>query len=465
MEDLLEELTDIHESIHLLRQVECAQPENKAQTAQSRSVSLQCRTAALALDALPRMYQFSMLVDLMASVEPRRRRDMRRDVSASYERVLQLPDRLFFEQTRMDKSTFFYLCKIVEPYFYRHPSTRGPTPAPFLYLLLYTLRVCAQGVHSWAAMSVDWDVGKSTLMQVWVPKTCVILSLALPIDQRPRENDEQGWNERSSGFEALCKLRVSADAASRTAWRAKLPAVWDAFLPIGEVCDGVITPLASKPKGLGARVQEYRHHKSNAYALNNLIGVDSAGRITTAILGAPASVSDSTLFEHTQLFKAMEHLDPAVYGRGMPEGYCVIADSGFTQRSWVMTPFSRTNLIRGPNRVRCRLYNFRLSQIRVISENCFGRLKARWTILKKIPYGPEIGSVIVQACCGLHNFLEGRGEPVLLSWLRQLNERDVEPTGVACSYSTLASLHEIPAGVKRRIEVASRLGLGWEEQN
>ena len=188
-------------------------------------------------------------------------------------------------------------------------------------------------------------------------------------------------------------------------------------------------------------------------------------RIKTAIFGAPASVSDSTLFENTLLFKAMENLGSTDLSRGMPEGFCVIADSGFTQRSWVMTPFNRNHLIRGPNRVRCRLYNFRLSQIRVVSENCFGRLKARWAILKKIPYGPEIGSVIVQACCGLHNFLEEQGEPVLLSWLRRLSEMDVEPTGVACSNPTLTGLREIPDGSRKRVEVASKLGMGWEVED
>ena len=103
--------------------------------------------------------------------------------------------------------------------------------------------------------------------------------------------------------------------------------------------------MCSKPKGLGARAQEYRHHKTNAYALNNLIGVDSAGLITTAVLGAPASVSDSSLFEQTQLFRAMENSAHSVSLRGMPEGYCVIADSGFTQRPRVMTAFNRTNLV------------------------------------------------------------------------------------------------------------------------
>ena len=71
-----------------------------------------------------------------------------------------------------------------------------------------------------------------------------------------------------------------------------------------------MTPLADKPRGLGARAQEYLHYKTNSYGLNNLIGVDSAGLIVTAILGAPASVSDSSLFEQTRLFKAMEGEDP-----------------------------------------------------------------------------------------------------------------------------------------------------------
>lgn len=50
----------------------------------------------------------------------------------------------------------------------------------------------------------------------------------------------------------------------------------------------MVNPMASKPRGLGAQAQELRNYKSNTCALTNLIGVDSAGCITTAVIGDAA---------------------------------------------------------------------------------------------------------------------------------------------------------------------------------
>ena len=129
-----------------------------------------------------------------------------------------------------------------------------------------------------------------------------------------------------------------------------------------------------------------------------------------------------------------------------------------------MTPLSRTKTSQGRNKARARLYSFRLSQIRVVSENCFARLKGRWTILRQIPFGPEQSGLIVYACCCLHNFVQSRGEPILNSWFRALTELDVESTDVAFSTPSLASLRRARGGVQRRIEIVKRLGMGWEEE-
>ena len=93
--------------------------------AQASSNVRRRRALISALEAL-RLQEFCDILEVLNSKRPRERRDMKRDVSACYERVMRLPRDSFFEQLRMEKSTFLELAGLTEPYFERDPSTRGP---------------------------------------------------------------------------------------------------------------------------------------------------------------------------------------------------------------------------------------------------------------------------------------------------------------------------------------------------
>lgn len=88
----------------------------------------------------------------------------------------------------------------------------------------------------------------------------------------------------------------------------------------------MVTPMLRISRGI-CRAQWYRDYKSNASAISHLIGFDSAGLITTAVISAPDSVSDTRLFEQTDFFKAMENKDGSAAFR-MPDRFVVVADSG-----------------------------------------------------------------------------------------------------------------------------------------
>lgn len=81
--------------------------------------------------------------------------------------------------------------------------------------------------------------------------------------------------------------------------------------------------------------------------------------------------------------------------------YVFVADDAFLFSNYLMKPYPHRNLSKEK-----RIFNYRLSRARRIIENTFGILASRFRILlKTINLSPEKTTVIVRACCHLHNFL------------------------------------------------------------
>ena len=68
-----------------------------------------------------------------------------------------------------------------------------------------------------------------------------------------------------------------------------------------------------------------------------------------------------------------------------------------------------------------RRYNYHISRVGIVVENCFGRLKARWRrLLKKLDVDVDHIPKIITACCVLHNLCEVHGETFVSNWMEDV---------------------------------------------
>lgn len=90
-----------------------------------------------------------------------------------------------------------------------------------------------------------------------------------------------------------------------------------------------------------------------------------------------------------------------------------------------MKPFAHNTALTNSQRT----FNYRLSRARIVVENAFGRLKARWRrLLKRNDMNLLNVPMVVTACCILHNVCEIHGERFNDQWLDNPCELCQPPT-------------------------------------
>lgn len=72
-------------------------------------------------------------------------------------------------------------------------------------------------------------------------------------------------------------------------------------------------------------------------------------------------------------------------------------------------------------------FNYALSKNRRVVENAFGHLKARFRrVGKGIDNHIDNVTLIIKACCVLHNFLNNQNDAINQQWLQQLQNKERE---------------------------------------
>lgn len=163
-----------------------------------------------------------------------------------------------------------------------------------------------------------------------------------------------------------------------------------------------------------------------------------------AEVGANGRNSDGGIWDQCELKKAIEEgtlnlpSPRPLPGRECKVPFVITGDDAFPLKSYLMKPYPMKNLT-----LEKRVFNYRLSRKRRISENGFGILANRWRIFRRpIALEPEKVRTLTLAAITLHNWQRSissigkvdlakglvdqespSGEIILGSW------RDDEPTG------------------------------------
>lgn len=141
--------------------------------------------------------------------------------------------------------------------------------------------------------------------------------------------------------------------------------------------------------------------------------VDSNYYLQYVDVGSEGRVADGTIWRSCSLHQWLKANKlnlppPKCWPNGQEYGvkpYTIVGDDAFAMATYLSKPYSSRDLTR-----RKRLFNYRLSRARRVSENAFGIMASRFRILLTNIYRtPNRVVEICRAVASLHNFLRKEG--------------------------------------------------------
>ena len=157
------------------------------------------------------------------------------------------------------------------------------------------------------------------------------------------------------------------------------------------------------PPGAGSNYYNYKH--THSVVLMAIAGPNY--ECLYADVGSNGRMNDAGIWNKSQLKLKIENNEIHIpKPKSLPfvtidVPFIFVGDDAFGLKTYMMKPYSQRNLT-----LECRIYNYRHSRARRISENLFGIVANRWRIfLQPISLSPEKVEYITMAILILHNFL------------------------------------------------------------
>ena len=146
--------------------------------------------------------------------------------------------------------------------------------------------------------------------------------------------------------------------------------------------------------------------------------VDQNYLFTDICIGWPGSVHDARVLANSCIYKKASQKqilcgkEINVHGTRVPT--FLVGDSAYPLSTWLMKPFPHSSHLTASQ----KSYDYHLSRARIVVENAFGKLKARWQRLMKCnDMNIDNVSHVVTACCILHNMTEVHGDSFNELWM------------------------------------------------
>ena len=337
---------------------------------------------------------FALLLEENESVPKKRNRKIymrdwisRREEKGAFHQLvkeLELEDPLAYRNFfRVTKSQFYFLVDKVSPLI-----TKRDPPPPLNHLrppikpderLAVTLRYLATG-ESFHSLEYNFRISRQTISSI-VTETCDALYATLASDYFRTPNKKEEWEDIASKFAAK----------------------WNFPNGIGAI-DGKRI-LIQQPANSGSHFYDYKGH--NSIILLAVFGPDY--ECLWASVGSNGRSSDAAIWQNADIKVSLQSADNPLQlpsprplpGREKTVPYVLTGDDAFPLTRYLMKPYPHSGLS-----VEQRIFNYRLSRMRRISENGFGLLANRFRVFRNCILLPtQTVRSLVLAALVLHNFL------------------------------------------------------------
>ena len=156
------------------------------------------------------------------------------------------------------------------------------------------------------------------------------------------------------------------------------------------------------------------------------------------MIGWPGSVHDARILAHSKLYHKATKKEilntNSHHIQGIDITPFLLGDSAYPLSNWLMKPFPHNSALTNAQ----KNFNYRLSRARIVVENAFGRLKARWRrLIKQSDMDVANMPHIVAACCVLHNVCEIHQDAFHDTWMEGVEVEQLSSPAT----STIISSH------------------------